>query len=276
MIKQRTKEWFDQRKGRITASNAGALLGLSPFKTQQQAIKELKDPVELDDFTKDTIMRYGTEMEPHAVELFRLENTMLQVQECGFFIHKNWLGASPDGIVTDSSGNKIGLLEMKAPWSLRNKENPEFKSIYDQPHYYAQLQIQMHCTDIFQCFFYQYANGKSKLEIVDYDSGWIKDNLEKLHDIWKLHIRDKSDGNKRLSNKYFSLNKKIKELTKEKAAIMEQLKQIAPEGGIIGNGLLKVSTRKGSVDYKKAFKEHNISEDDYRKESTESWSFKEV
>ena len=36
---QRTAEWLESRRGRITGSQAGALLGLSPHQTQAQAIR---------------------------------------------------------------------------------------------------------------------------------------------------------------------------------------------------------------------------------------------
>ena len=50
--------------------------------------------------------------------------------------------ASPDGIVEDEEGY-TKVLEIKCPFGLRNDKEPVFKSIMEQPHYYAQLQIEM-------------------------------------------------------------------------------------------------------------------------------------
>jgi len=166
MIQQRTPEWHKQREGRITGSVAGALLGLSPYKTQQQAIRELKNPAEPDAFTRDVIFRYGTEMEPHAIEMLALE-TGMQVRESGFYEYSNWLGASPDGFMVTDEGFPSALCEIKCPWSLRDEEAPQFKSAAEQPHYYAQMQIEMCCAGFDSVYFYQYANGKGKLEIVN-------------------------------------------------------------------------------------------------------------
>ena len=59
------------------------------------------------------------------------------------FVHPvyDWFGASPDGIVNDET-----VLEIKCPFNLRNELLPQFKSIESQPHYYAQLQLEMACT----------------------------------------------------------------------------------------------------------------------------------
>ena len=45
-------------------------------------------------------------------------HTNLQVEPCGFIIHPTmgWLGASPDGVVNDSSNNpSLGIVEFKCP-----------------------------------------------------------------------------------------------------------------------------------------------------------------
>jgi len=273
MIKQRTKEWHKQREGRITGSVAGALLGLSPYMSQVKAIKELKNPTEPEKFLKDTIFRYGIEMEPHAIEMLALE-TGMSVKECGFYPYSNWLGASPDGIMVTDDGFQSALCEIKCPWGLRDEEDPQFKSAWDQPHYYAQMQIEMLCADFDHVYFYQYANGKGKLEIVYIDGDWIDKNLPKLHEIWEIQIKGKSEWSDK-TNRYFKIDQQIKDLTAEKKDLMDEFKDyLKDEPGVIGNAVLKKSKRKGSVDYKAAFKEYDIDEESYRKKDTEVWTIK--
>ena len=38
---QRSEEWFDARKDKITASNVGAILGLSPYKKPDDVMREM-------------------------------------------------------------------------------------------------------------------------------------------------------------------------------------------------------------------------------------------
>ena len=40
-MQQRTPEWFAARRGRVTGSVAGAILGLSPFSTREEALRRL-------------------------------------------------------------------------------------------------------------------------------------------------------------------------------------------------------------------------------------------
>ena len=41
MTQQRTSEWFAQRKGKITGSIAGAILGLSPHLTRDAVMRRM-------------------------------------------------------------------------------------------------------------------------------------------------------------------------------------------------------------------------------------------
>ena len=96
----------------------------------------------------------------------------LAVTECGFVIHpeKNWLGASPDGVVDDPSVNinSTGLLEIKCPYSVRDKlpkeacQDPTFycalhedgSPVLKTDHrYYHQVQLQMYVSNIYGVIF---------------------------------------------------------------------------------------------------------------------------
>lgn len=271
MEQQRSKEWFEKRKGKITGSIAGALLGLSPFKSQINAIKELKEPVEPDQFVKDVIFNYGIQMEHHAIEMFKLE-TGYDVKETGFHVYQDWIGASPDGIVLNEQGDEIGLIEIKCPYSLRDEENPVFKTAVEQPHYYAQMQIEMLSTGYSEAYFYQYANGKGALELIRRDNAWLSSNLPTLYMIWEAQFNNLRPLDYK-TKEYFDIDKQIKALDKRKKELMAEFKDsLNNKGGIIGNALLTMSSRKGSIDYKKAFKDRNIDEEEYRKNEVSTWN----
>src|SRR5690554_5889555 len=167
-IEQRSPEWFEARKGKLTGSNIGAALGLNPWKTPDDLIRQMvreyhgAEP----EFVGNAATQYGTAHEPLALLDYEME-TGNTVQECGFFVHPEFvlLGASPDGLVGDDI-----VLEIKVPYGLRNEASPKFKPLADQPHYEAQVMIEMACTGRKVCHFYQWTPNGSSLEVVNYDA----------------------------------------------------------------------------------------------------------
>ena len=49
-------------------------------------------------------------------------------------------------------------------WTTQRQKEPVFKSIMEQIHYYAQLQIEMVCADKFEADFYQWSQYGDALE----------------------------------------------------------------------------------------------------------------
>ena len=96
----------------------------------------------------------------------------------------DWFGASPDGIVNDET-----VLEIKCPFSLRNELLPQFKSIESQPHYYAQLQLEMACTKN-KAHFYQWNQYSDSLEIVPFNQQWFNGNLPKLKAFYDQFLKE--------------------------------------------------------------------------------------
>jgi hypothetical protein len=126
----------------------------------------------------------------------------LTVQECGFFVHpqKEWLGASPDGVVLDPTYNPSdGLLEIKCPYSIRDAHPLE--ACYDTSfycfidtdglcklkkdhQYYHQVQVQLFvCSDKHHwCDFCVYTTKGIIVERINQDIEWIQKSVPKLQD----------------------------------------------------------------------------------------------
>lgn len=183
-MKQRSPEWFSARVGRVTGSVAGAILGHAPYATRDDILRRMvRDYHGAEaEFTGNIATRHGEFHEDGAIMDFRLE-TGLDVKEVGFIPYGPWLGASPDGLTSDG-----GVLEVKVPFSLRKAEKPQFKPLSDQPHYYAQVQIEMLCAGRGHAWFYQWAPNGSKLERVEYDQGWLDENLPRLHKFYVEYL----------------------------------------------------------------------------------------
>ena len=268
-MEQRSTEWFEARKARLTGSEVGAALGLSPFATPEQLIRQKVRayhgyPSELPDF----ILEYGRNHEEQAKLAYTIQTGNL-VEDVGFLIHPkyDWLGASPAGVL--DSG--FGLLEVKCPFSLRKKKPEElvFKNIKDQPHYYAQIQMQLHCADAEYCDFFQWAEYGHKLEFVQKDENWLIKNLPELRSFYDWFISEinneqhlkplreqiKNDNAKELLQEYLQVNEQIDNLNARKKELLQEIVKAAGEKDceIDGHKLTKVQ-KSGSISYAKALK----------------------
>lgn len=296
-IKQRTPEWFAQRKGLVTSSNVGAILGLAPSKTANDVMRDMVRewhgaPLE---FTGNIATEHGVSLEPFARQRlgFELKKT---VQEVGFkaCYQSPWVGASPDGVV----GN--ALVEIKCPFGLYTKwrktgEAPVFKSIKDQPHYYAQMQVAMYCHGYRDAYFFQYVYadfGGSKIEKVALDVFWINENVPKLEEFYKQYLVERNTPEAHLAPKLVSLNtnKALKmveeyaELREAKERADERMKELLAElvvmakerPAVIGNSKLVKTERIGAVSYAKVVKDHCPSVDlaPYKGKPSVSWSLR--
>ena len=152
-VAQRTPEWFELRRGRVTASNAEILL-----------TKGLDDALASNDkrFGGNFYTDRGLTLEPMAVDAYERIYDVSVVQ-VGFVTNDEYpnAGASPDGIVGDT------LIEIKC---FMDAKHMSIKSINDVPFsVLAQVQFSMlvcglpkahivlfnpdvPATDAFKCF----------------------------------------------------------------------------------------------------------------------------
>lgn len=123
MVEQGSPEWFEQRLGRITASNFGALMTMPRSKKDREVglisetartylIKKVSEVLTgmSKEFTTQS-MEWGSETEDEARKIYELEN-MVEVKQIGFAILESnpIVGGSPDGLVGDD-----GIIEIKCP-----------------------------------------------------------------------------------------------------------------------------------------------------------------
>lgn len=285
-MKQNTKEWHNARVGKLTASRAGAALGVNPWQKPDDLIRAMVREYHgaAPEFIGNIATNYGQQHEPLAVLDFMSETGSV-VEDAGFYLHPehDWIGASPDGFV----GNH-GILEIKCPFSLRDKAQPEFKTLHAQPHYYAQIQVQLAVTGRTMCFFYQWAPHGTKTKVVEVNAKWWAKNLPRLHEFYQRYLeelnnpahlveRTKVINGKRyeeLLARYDELRKIQDDAKAEQQDIMDAL--IDAAGGasaeICGRKLVRVE-RKGSVSYAKVVKDHlpDIDLEPYRGEGGTSW-----
>ena len=145
MLKMKTlsgrEEWLETRSHYIGGSDASAVIGLSPYKTNLELWQEKTGLVQPEDISGKPYVQYGTQAEMHLRGLFRLDFPEYQVE----YIENNlWLNdkfpfahASLDGWLTDQDGRK-GILEIKTTNILQSMQKEKWDhKIPDN--YYVQI-----------------------------------------------------------------------------------------------------------------------------------------
>ena len=191
IVLQRSQEWHEQRKLRLTGSRIGAILGLSPWQTPENVLRQMVREYHgaPNEWVSNPATDWGNQHETRALLAF-MRKTGLQVEQCGFFAYGDRMGASPDGLTSDG-----GVLELKAPYGLRH--GGEFKPLAGQPHYAAQVQMEMLATGRNHAYFAQYRAPHGdplahdylpeamEIECVEFDPAWIDNVLPDLDWFYK-------------------------------------------------------------------------------------------
>lgn len=186
MLQQRSKEWFDIRKGKFTASGIHNLLGKQGLgKTGESYCFELASQiafgVDEEESFESWDMKRGIQLEPVAFEKFKGLKYLdfVDVDEAFFFPYGEDAGASPDGVTSDG-----GILEIKCPRSLKFFQLVKDGVSSIDPQYYSQMQMQIMCSNSTHAYFFNYIifNGlpkwhEIKVERDDNVIGLIKERL---------------------------------------------------------------------------------------------------
>lgn len=158
-MEQRSKEWFDARSGRFTASRISDLLGVKGFGKMGDtyaydcAVETVFGPEEEEEKFISWDIKRGVELEPLAFKKFKeiMELEFITVEEATFFPYGEHAGASPDGLVGQQA-----VLEIKCPRVKKfMRISLEGISAVD-PYYIDQMQMQMLCTNSEKAYFFNY------------------------------------------------------------------------------------------------------------------------
>jgi putative phage-type endonuclease len=280
------------RRGRITGSNVGAILGLSPFRTPDDVLRAMVRDYHgaPSEFTGNAATEYGSFHEAGALVEYQM-HTSNTVQDCkeavehGFFIHPvcDWLGATPDFLV-----GKDGLGEIKCPYGLRDKEAPVFKTAREQPHYYAQMQIEMACAGKKWVVFFQWCPKLSVLELVYRDDKWLAENIPRLAEFHALYVSElnnpdhlkprrkivESPTARKMIDEISDLSQIIDNATTRKKEVLAELVDLVGgvDAEVCGHKLTQVE-KEGAVSYAKVVKDYipDVDLEPYRGKPSSFW-----
>lgn len=156
MIIQGTVEWFDARRGKVTASRVADVIaktrsgwGASRKNYAAQLIAERLTGQTADSYS-NAAMQWGTDTEPEARTAYEFYSDA-DVVEVGFIDHPSieMCGASPDGLIGDD-----GMVEIKCPNTATHIDTLLGQTVPKK--YITQMQFQMACADRQWCDFVSY------------------------------------------------------------------------------------------------------------------------
>lgn len=285
-MEQRSPQWFEARKNRVTASMVGAILGLSPYMTRASAMRTMVRTREGADseFTGNVATEWGVANEDGACFDYEMETTHT-VQKIGFVPFEDWAGVSPDGLIGEDGG-----VEFKCPFGLRHDPAPVFKTLAEQPHYEAQVQFSMFVTGRSWWHFYQWTPNGTKLEMVERDDEWINVNIPRLRQFHSEFLEEPAEDHigdarviidtpeaARMVREWDELAEQAERVTERKADLLAQMVEAAKErNAILAGRKLTLTKRAGSVSYAKAIKElaPNADLEKWRGKPSESWGLR--
>ena len=140
------KEWLEARKGGLGASDAGAYMGVSPWKSNEQLWKEKCGIVEPEDISDSPAVKYGNEAEPLLRAFFQLDHPEYELSFTPFKIIRPekmpFVTCTPDGELLEIATGRRGGLEIKTTeirsslgWNHWDNQIPDY--------YFAQVCHQM-------------------------------------------------------------------------------------------------------------------------------------
>jgi putative phage-type endonuclease len=287
-MEQRTEEWFEARKGRITASSVGAILGHAPYATRDDVMRRMVREYHgaPEEFEGNIATEYGTRNEGGALTEYILE-TGNRVEAIGFIEHEHWAGCSPDGFIGEDGG-----LEIKCPFGLRKDEAPAFKPLKEQPHYYDQVQFSLWVSGRKWWDFYQWSPRGTMLERVEVDELWQAFSLPHLRQFHaeyvderkrpEIHLEPKrpiidTPEARRIMAEYDQICEALDRAEERKKELLSNMAVIAMDRNVVfaGRNLTKIE-KAGAIAYAKAVKAllPNADLEPYRGKPSSYWVVK--
>ena len=268
---QRSAEWFEARKGKMTASDFGAIMGVDPNRTREDVLRaKVREVHGAEKEWKGNIAtQWGETHENEARESFEV-CTGARVIRASFVVSDNfpWMGASPDGFI---EGQDEALLEIKCPFGLRFDPPPvPFKTAAEQPHYVFQMNGQMFVTGRTKTYFWQWTPKDWKLEIVEYDPKVVSElmaGLEAFRVDLEAALQDPAEHLEPLRKvidtpralqmiaEYDDLTEMIERATERKKELLANIVKAAGEkNAVFGGRKLTKIEKQGAISYASAIK----------------------
>ena len=197
---QRSPEWFAQRKGKLTSSDAAAVTGKNPYCTYDELLLK-KCGIEKP-FVGNVATLHGQKYEDPAIELYcrvtgrrnynfgLINYTDVNSEFEHYNTDHDFLAGSPDGIaesIAEPDSEPV-LLEVKCPYRRKIKMG------YIPEYYVPQVQLNLYICNLKTADFIEYCPKTETLNIVRIyrDTKWLNEAFPKLINFWNevMHFRN--------------------------------------------------------------------------------------
>ena len=205
---QRSPEWYEMRKEKLTASSLGTAIDKCHFQSREEL---LLSKIEDTPYLPNPITEWGVKYEDVAIQFYEELNNV-KILDFGLIPHPSFeaFGASPDGICDDTGNDPFvaRMVEIKCP--------PKRKFTKSVPHHYwMQVQGQLEVCDLDECDFLQvkieeYENYEEYQKDIFEIDGILQNGRTMLNYPKGVTITYKN--NDKLSYHYCKLNQSDKEL----------------------------------------------------------------
>lgn len=195
---QNNNLWIQERKKRITASNAYGFFTYTKNKKPDwdKTISSYLNS----SFKGNADTKHGLQSEDDAVRAYE-KATGATVTKMGLLVNPavSWLGFSPDGIVIDQNiveikSPKVGksMTAATASMNLPFMEDVNGNMLLKEKHkYYCQIQLGMYITGLSNCHFVIYSSMDSTIYVLNipYNKSLVeKEYLPALSNVYFKHI----------------------------------------------------------------------------------------
>jgi len=275
----------------ITMGCVAAILGVSKSMTRAQVLRQMVREYHgaESEYVPNIAAEYNDLMREPALAAFedQMRRNVIRV-DIAKPLYK-WLSSHPMTVKSDKFEGP-GLVFLRTPFGQREVgHKSQFKSLDEQPHMYAQMQVEMHLAGCKWGVFFQWAVSAQTAKIVELDEAFVKSSIDQLQafydEVYKPETKNKDHlepllkniDNKRTRDALTEYDELAVVITNAKARqdeLLEILKKEAKDNSVSFNGrkLLKV-TSEGSVSYAQVVKKHlpDLDLSPYRSDPKTSW-----
>lgn len=296
-MSEATEKSASQRAARkvhpkITMGCVAAILGVSKSMTRTQVLRQMvreyhNAPSE---YVENLPAEYNGKMREAAEAAFenQFRRNLIKVDIAK---PRSKILSSHPTMVRSDQYEGMGLAFIRTPFGQRDvADKRDFKSLDDQPHMYAQMQIEMYLAGAAWGVFFQWAVCAQTAKLVQLDEAFVGRCLEQLEAFYAEYKAETK--NKDHLDPLLKLvdNKRVRAIIQEyddqcvietnaksrKAELLEEMKKIAGDqsASLAGRKLQRIETE-GSVSYAKIVKEHlpELDTSKYRGAPSVKWTF---
>jgi len=278
-IEQGSDEWKELRRNKITATDAGIIMGLNPWTTPYQLWQRKLGLIEEQEVNDK--MREGSLMEEEARNFFNKPRYEDFSPIVALHSENEWAMASFDGL-----NGCHDILEIKCG----KKSYEQAKEGIIPDYYMSQLQHQIYIADHDRASYFCYiSRSQNVLIVVKRDDAFIEKMIEAEKKFFDClmnfspppltdrdftvrtdpHFIEKAD-------KYSLIKRERQRLEQEEDALRDEL--IRESGGLsvkVSGLTISKSPRRGNIEYNAIPELKSIDLNKYRKKSIEVWTVRE-